>query len=52
MKQLYITSVYFLVFLEMVMPNESFSTFFTLVAFIIMMDTKMKPVETKDDVKS
>lgn len=42
--------MYFLVLLEMIMPNESFSTFFALVAFIVMVDAKMEPEGTEEDL--
>lgn len=41
----YCTRVYFLMFGQVVVAYEGFSTFITLVAFIVMVDSEVKPVE-------
>lgn len=40
----FFSRVYFLVFGQMIVPNEGFSTFLTLVAFIVMMHSEVKSV--------
>lgn len=42
---LYCTRVYFLMFGQVIMAYEGFSTFITLVAFIVMVDSEVEPVQ-------
>lgn len=42
---LYCTRVYFLMFGQMIMAYEGFSTFITLVAFIVMVDSEVEPIQ-------
>lgn len=41
----YITRVYFLMFGQVIVAYEGFPTFVTLVAFVIMMDSEVEPIE-------
>ena len=40
------TRVYFFVLGQMIMPDERLPTFITLIPFVIVVNTEMKPVNT------